>query len=83
MTYTSLKFEPEEAARNQVEPLKGQQRPILECHGGQLPHVQGVEKTRLETVSTAPQTLRSATGAANKPVCGEYLETGYLTTNDG
>ena len=32
--------------------------------------------------STAPQTLRAATGACNKPVCSEYLETGCLANND-
>ena len=81
MMYTSPKFESEEAARSQVEPLQIQQRPILGCHGGQSPPVQGVGKTRFGTGQTEPQTLRSATEAANNPVCIEHLETGYLTTS--
>ena len=82
MMYTSPKFESEEAARSQVEPLQNQQRPILGCHGGQLPPVHIVEKTNFRTGSTVPQILGSAVGAANKPFCRKYLETGYLTTND-
>ena len=82
MMYTSPRFESEEAARSQVEPLQNQQQHILGCHVGQLPTVQGVEKMYFGTGSTAPQTLHSATGAANNPVSGEYLETGYLRTNN-
>ena len=61
MMYASPKFESEEAARSQVERLQNQQRPILGCHGRQLPPVQGVEKMLFGTASAAPQTLRSAT----------------------
>ena len=82
MMYTSPKFESEEAARSQVEPLQNQQRPILGCHGGQLPPVHRVQKTNFGTESTVPRILGSAAGAANKPFCRKYLETGYLTTND-
>ena len=81
MVYTSPKFK-SKAARSEVERLQNQQRPIFGCHGRQLPPVQGVEKTRFRTGLTAPQTSCSATGAANKTICGEYLETDYLTTND-
>ena len=82
MMYTLSKFESEEAARSQVERLQNQQQLIFWCHGGQLPPVQGAEKTRFAAGSTTPQTLCSATEAANKLISGEYLETDYLTTND-
>ena len=43
MMYTSPQFESKEAARSQVKPLQNQQRPILGCHVGQSPPVQGAE----------------------------------------
>ena len=70
MMYTSPKFESEEAARSQVEPLQIQPRLILKqdgCRcGGCVP--KHCKNSFFARGLSDPQTMRTATGSLSKPV---------------
>ena len=69
MIYTSLKFESEEAARSQVEPLQIQPRLILGHDGRRWLRSKTLQKQFFFVKWLAePQTMHTATGGPSKPV---------------